>query len=85
MDVAGAAASFASGRWGEGEEDRKLSDAITGSYGSRTARLRSIALPACRPAPSAFDGTGGWVILAAIEDYFSKTAASGVGPSASYC
>lgn len=66
--------------WGAGEEDTKLSDAVSGSM--RVAdelKLKSIAFPAISTGIFGFPkGRAARVILGAIETYFEENASSGV-------
>ena len=66
--------------WGEGDEDRKLAEAILGSL--RVADeldLRTLALPATPTGTFGFPpARAAAQILGAIKDYFSTNPASGI-------
>lgn len=66
--------------WGEGDEDRKLADAITGSLAlAERLGLESVAFPAISTGIFGFpkDRAAG-VIFSAISDYFTRHPTSGL-------
>ncbi|MGB7873461.1 MAG: macro domain-containing protein [Anaerolineales bacterium] len=66
--------------WGAGDEDAKLSDAVTGSLGvADELDLKSIAIPAISTGIFGFPKErAAKVILAAIETYFEDNTSSGI-------
>jgi len=66
--------------WGEGEEDAKLTAAVQGSLNvADELKIHSIAMPAISTGIFGFPKQrAAGIILAAIDDYFSKQPASGI-------
>jgi O-acetyl-ADP-ribose deacetylase (regulator of RNase III) len=66
--------------WGDGDEDKKLSDAVTGSLKvADELKCKSISMPAISTGIFGFPKErAAGIILKSIEDYFSQNQNSGI-------